>query len=275
MFVAHPVSQRILSVTAALLLCISLSACATVPSNPEERADYNQTNDMVEPLNRVVFDINMFLDKLIIRPAAEIYRYTVPPFFRDRIAGILSNMKEPVIFANNILQGELTRAATTAGRFVVNTTAGIGGAFDVAEDHVGWRQQNGDFGQTLHVWGMGEGTYLVLPFFGPSTIRDAIGQGVDMVMSPWQYIVALGPRSTERRYMISNTAANALSRREANIEALDNLEKGSIDFYAQMRSVYRQYRNKQLGAGMVGAKFEDEYGDTEPGRNSTEGLSPL
>jgi phospholipid-binding lipoprotein MlaA len=251
------------AVLALMLLAIPalLSACADIPKNPQQRAEYVATDDPLEPMNRTIFDVNDFLDRLLIRPLAELYRNMVPPPIRDRIAGITSNMKEPVIFANDLLQGEFGKAGTTAERFGVNTFVGVGGMWDVA---TGWglQQQTGDFGQTLNSWGIKGGPYLVLPLFGPSNFRDAIGLGVDTAMSPWGYIVyGAAGNGTSNRFEASSFAATGLTEREQNIEPLDALRSGSLDFYAQMRSVYRQYRDKQLGNKPTGdmPKFEDNY----------------
>lgn len=118
------------------------------------QAELKRINDPIEPFNRAVFDVNDFLDRLLIRPLAELYRFWTPSYLRDRVA-ILKNMGEPVVMANNLLQGEMTKAGTTLGRFLINTTAGVGGMYEVAGGY-GLERQNGDFGQTLHVWGMGE-----------------------------------------------------------------------------------------------------------------------
>lgn len=257
-------SQFVTRALLLLMMATGVSACATAPNNGNlaPSQDPNAVNDPLEPMNRVFFDVNDFLDRLLFRPLAGMYRLTVPPIVRDRVAGILENMDEPVTFANNVLQGRMDRAQTTLVRFVVNTTAGVGGMFDVANDYMDKPKQQGDFGETLHVWGIKQGPYLVLPLFGPSNFRDGIGRGVDMAMTPWGYIVAAGSTATENRFWISSTAADALTQREKNIEAIDNLKKGSLDFYAQMRSVYTQYRNKQLG--VTGTQpvpnFDEEYG---------------
>ena len=230
----------------ALVAVTSLSACADMPKDAAGKAEYVSTDDPLEPTNRVIFDVNDFMDRLLFRPLAELYRATIPPGIRDRVAGILSNMKEPVIFANNLLQGEVSDAGTTASRFGINTTLGVAGMWDVANSF-GLQQQTGDFGQTLNSWGIKSGPYLVLPLFGPSNFRDAIGMGVDTVMSPWQYLAAIDSHGTENRLSYTSTVVDGVVKREENIEALDALKSGSLDFYAQMRSVYRQYRAKQLG----------------------------
>lgn len=244
---------------------VALAGCSSLPQSPAEKAEEKSTNDPLESVNRVIFDVNDFLDRLLLRPLAELYRVTVPPPLRDRIAGIVDNMSEPVVFANNLLQGEFTNAATTLGRFSSNTLLGGAGMFDVA-DYFGLHQQMGDFGQTLSVWGFKPGPYLVLPIFGPSNMRDAIGLGVDSFMSPWKYIVAMGSNATENRFMGSSIAATALVKREQNIEGLDALREGSLDFYAQMRSVYRQHRAKKLGEPLTEntPEFEDYESQTEP-----------
>jgi len=251
--------RRTAIVLTLLTASVALSACADMPNSPQAKADYDSTNDPLEGVNRVIFDVNDFLDRLLIRPIAELYRATVPPPIRDRVTNILSNMREPVIFANNLLQGEVTRAGVTAERFAINTTLGIGGAFDWAND---WKlyQQVGDFGQTLYSWGVGPGPYLVLPLLGPYNTRDAVGFGVDSVMSPWQYLANDGGSQTYWQYQYVSTGMDGVTKREQNIEGLDALRKGSLDFYAQMRSVYRQYRDKQLGVkgtAVQAPKFED------------------
>jgi phospholipid-binding lipoprotein MlaA len=251
----------VLRTTLIALLSVGLTACATRPSDPATAAEFDRTNDPIEPLNRGIFEVNDFLDRILFRPIAQVYRFVIPEFIRDRVAGIVSNMEEPVIFANTVLQGRVTDAGTTVGRFLVNTIGGVGGMFDLA-DEFGLNRQDGDFGQTLHSWGAGEGSYLVLPFFGPSNIRDAVGKGVDMVMSPWGYISQIGSNATENRFTIASTVGGGVVKREKNIEALDSLKSGSLDFYAQMRSVYRQYRNNQLG--ITSQAMPLKYDDYEP-----------
>ena len=238
--------RRLTFILALMASTALLSACADMPKTPAEQAEFRATDDPLEPVNRVVFDVNDFLDRLLFHPLAELYRATIPPGLRDRVAGILSNMREPVIFANNLLQGEVTRAGTTAARFGLNTTLGAAGMFEVANDY-GLQQQTGDFGQTLNTWGFNGGPYLVLPLFGPSNFRDAIGLGIDTLMSPWQYLAAIDGRGTENRLSYTSFVMDGVVKREQNIEALNALQEGSLDFYAQMRSVYKQYRAKQMG----------------------------
>ena len=251
--------RRFLTICVLLAASAALSACADMPKTAQGQTDYDTPNDPFEGVNRTIFDVNDFLDRLLFRPLAELYRATIPPGVRDRVTNILSNMKEPVILANNLLQGEVTRAGVTAERFAINTTLGFGGSFEVANE---WKmyQQVGDFGQTLYVWGAGTGPYLVLPLLGPSDVRDAIGLGVDSTASPWQYLVGLRSSEAYWDYQYVYNGMDGITKREQNIEGLDALRKGSLDFYAQMRSVYRQYRDKQLGikgTAEQAPKFED------------------
>ena len=241
------------------VMMLGLSACSSMPKSADEHSAYSD-NDPIEPLNRAIFDVNDFLDRLLLRPLAELYRFVTPPELRDRVTNILANMAEPVIAANSLLQGEVTNASTSLGRLVVNSTVGLGGVFEVAEE-AGLDKQSADFGQTLHVWGAGEGPYLMLPFFGPSNLRDTTGLIVDSLMSPWKYVVAYGDTVIEDSFQVSSMGATGLSRREANIEGLDAIREGSLDFYAQMRSVYRQHRAKQIGGPIVNQlpDFDEDY----------------
>ncbi|HUY68919.1 MAG TPA: VacJ family lipoprotein [Alphaproteobacteria bacterium] len=251
--------RRLALVFVLVLGSVALSACASMPKSAPDNAGY-QANDPLEPVNRVVFDVNDFLDRLLIGPLAGLYDAMIPPEVREHVADILSNMKEPVIFANNILQGRFHSAGVTAERFAINTTIGIGGTFDWAND---WKlyQQTGDFGQTLYSWGLGSGPYLVLPLLGPSNLRDAIGLGVDSFASPWQYLARDGSSETYWDYQYVSTGVDGINKRAENAEGLKALRQGSLDFYAQMRSVYNQYRAKQLGiAPSYDNSAFDDYG---------------
>jgi phospholipid-binding lipoprotein MlaA len=131
-------------------------------------------NDPLEGLNRGIFEFNRVVDGVLIKPAAQIYRGVLPQQAQDSVRSFLRNLRSPVILANDVLQGDMDRAGSTIGRFLVNTTLGIGGLFDVASE-LGMPFHDEDFGQTLAVWGVGEGPYLVLPLLGPSNPRDAVG----------------------------------------------------------------------------------------------------
>ena len=157
----------------ALLLCLALTGCATTSGSRDREND-----DPLEPMNRAVFNANDAIDTAIMKPFAEGYRDIVPQFFRDRIRAFVDNLQEPRIFVNNLLQLRINDAGFTFARFYVNSTLGLAGLFDIASEH-GLPRQTGDFGQTLAVWGVDSGPYLVLPLFGPSNFRDAFGSAVD------------------------------------------------------------------------------------------------
>lgn len=216
-----------------------LAACATPPAGDD--GAYDEVNDPFEPMNRAIFSFNQFADGLLFKPLALLYRTLLPPEVQDGIGGILETLRTPVTLANDLMQGEIDRAGETVGRFAINATAGIGGFFDVAA-LVGLDGHYEDFGQTLAVWGSGEGMYLVLPIFGPSNPRDAIGIGVDTFLDPLTYYVDSEP-------LLYRTVVRGINERASVIDALDEIERTSIDFYATMRSLYRQHRNDQIRNG--------------------------
>jgi phospholipid-binding lipoprotein MlaA len=232
-----------LAACAVAALC---TACATPPTDPAARADFEAANDPLEPMNRTIFDVNQFLDRYLIKPVAQGYHTVLPQFSQDMIRHFLNNLGEPVIFANDMMQAEWHAADITVGRFVVNSTFGIGGLFDFA-GNTGLERQTGDFGQTLYTWGVSDGPYLVLPILGPSDPRDAIGLGVDSVMDPFGYLARAYDVGTE--VTISRFAGSGIDLRARNIDTLDDLQRNAIDFYAEMRSLYRQHRASELRHG--------------------------
>ena len=230
-------------------LMLALSACATPPKDPAARADFEATNDPLEPMNREIFDFNRFLDRILIKPVAQGYRTVLPQFSRDAIRHFLNNLGEPVIFANDVMQGEFKSAHDTFARFLINSTFGVGGLRDLAGE-TGLDRQSGDFGQTLYTWGAPDGPYLVLPIFGPSNPRDAVGMGIDGVMDPFGYLA--GAYGAANSATIARFAASGVDLRSRNIETLDDLERNAIDFYAQIRSLSRQHRADELRHGRPG-----------------------
>jgi phospholipid-binding lipoprotein MlaA len=224
----------------ALALAFGLAACATRPDprDPEAVAEFRTTNDPLEPLNRGLFFVHDGIDTLVLRPAAEAYRIFLPPEVRTAIRNVLNNLRTPVILVNDLLQGETQRAATTTGRFLINTTLGIGGIFDRARDF-GLLGHTEDFGQTLAVWGVPEGPYLFIPVLGPSNPRDLAGVGVDYAANPLNYI---GGVSDVDSITVTRGVLTAADTREGLIQPLDALRAQSIDYYAALRSAYRQRR---------------------------------
>jgi phospholipid-binding lipoprotein MlaA len=243
---------------ALIALTLAVSACATPPSDPVARAEFDKTNDPLEPMNRKILDFNLFIDRIVIKPVAEGYRYVVPEFGRNRMRNFLDNLNEPVIFINDSLQGEFSRANTTAGRFLFNSTFGIGGLWDQASK-IGMERQTGDFGQTLYSWGVPDGPYLMLPILGPSNPRDAIGFGVDSYLDPFRYAF--------RHYGANNAGlyrwiAFGIDERSRNIESFDEIQRNAIDLYAQLRSLWRQHRASELRHGEPAPPEDEElYSD--------------
>ncbi len=224
-----------------------LGACATPPDPQDQAATeaYQEANDPLEPMNRYFFSVNMFLDEILLKPFAGWYHVALPDPAEDGVRNALRNLRSPVVLANDVFQGEINRAGTTIGRFLINSTLGVGGLVDVAS-MMGLKYHDEDFGQTLGVWGSGEGPYLHLPFLGPSNPRDLSGKMVDYVLDPltWVgYIYNVSYINTIR------TGLDAVDTRARNLESIAELKKGSLDFYATIRSLYRQKRNDAIKNG--------------------------
>ncbi len=179
------------AVTAGFLMTGALGGCASNSGTQTVSADdegiFGPDNDPLEFVNRFTFAFNGALDTMVLQPAAATYRFLLPDPVQDGVRNAMRNIGAPVVFANDIFQGEWERAETTAMRFLINTTLGVAGIFDVAAEW-GYEYHDEDFGQTLAVWGVGEGFYLVLPLLGPSTARDTVGLVVDSFIDPWPYL---------------------------------------------------------------------------------------
>jgi phospholipid-binding lipoprotein MlaA len=235
-------------VTCALVL----AGCASAPpaSDKQARAEYEQQNDPAEPTNRAIFGANDYLDKGIVKPVAEGYGNYVPAPVRKSIRSFFTNMHEPWTFLNEVMQGEIKRSGVTLGRFCVNTTAGIFGFFDLMDEKLGPAHDE-DFGQTLGVWGVGEGPYVVLPVLGPSNPRDAIGTAVGYVLDPASLAldIVVPPYG-----MAAMTVVGGIDKREKYLAPLNEVERTSLDYYASMRSMYRQKRASDILNGKKPAK---------------------
>jgi phospholipid-binding lipoprotein MlaA len=218
-------------------LGLPLAACSTTGGNP-------QANDPYEQTNREVFDLDIRLDRHILLPTAEAYNNVVPEFARDGIHNFLLNLNSPVIFANDLLQGEAGRGGQTLARFVLNSTIGIGGLIDIA-GKIGIPYHDEDFGQTLGVWGAQEGPYLVLPFFGPSNPRDLTGDVVDIAFDPNTYI----SYNYKFYWSLGRGVLSVIDLRARNATTLAGIERGSVDYYASVRSLYRQNRANEISNG--------------------------
>ena len=203
--------------------------------------------DCFEPLNRITFSVNMGLDKVIFKPVAKGYR-VLPSPVRTGISNALDNLSSLVTIPNNVLQGELKKAGINTGRFAINTTIGVLGIFDVAEK-IGFPEyEKEDYGQTLGTLGIGPGCYLVLPVIGPSTVRDAAGSFINVMGGdPWYNASMNGNNEylSDSTYFTSRVLGG-IDFRAKNIDSFENLEKNSMDFYASVRSLYLQDRQKKI-----------------------------
>ena len=191
-----------------------------------------------------MFRATLAVDKVVLRPTAIVYRKVLPQPIRDSFRSFLNNLDSPIILTNDLLQGELSRAGVTFVRAAVNSTIGIGGLFDIAEKW-GFPRHREDFGQTLAVYGIGEGPYLFIPLIGPANPRDLVGYGADFFFDPLTYV----QWGNESYLPIVRFSIDLVDLRERNIETLDELQKSSLDFYASVRSLYRQSRNNEIKNG--------------------------
>jgi phospholipid-binding lipoprotein MlaA len=228
--------QKILMIA---VLAVLAAGCAA-SKDPEAIAQ----NDPYEATNRAIFNINMKIDKAVAKPVAKFYNHAVPQFARNGVHNFLYNLDKPVTFGNDLLQGEGTRATETFGRFTVNLALGVGGLVDVAT-LIGIPDHSEDFGQTLGVYGVGEGPYLVVPFMGPNPPRDLAGDVVDIFIDPTTYIRFHG---SDTWYAV-RSGVSVLDLRARNVDNLDQIERTSIDLYATTRNLYRQYRNSEIRNG--------------------------
>jgi phospholipid-binding lipoprotein MlaA len=225
-------------VISALALSLLLGACST-PS-PESLAQ----NDPWEKTNRDIFDFDVRVDHAVARPVAKGYRAVVPEPVRDGVHNALTNLNSPVVLANDVLQGDGDKAASTFGRIVINSTVGIAGLIDVASK-IGIPGHENDFGITLGKNGIAEGSYLVLPFAGPKPPRDLLGTGVDIAFDPLTYATFHGSDT----WMVVRFGIGILDARTSQLDAVETIERSSIDFYATTRNLYRQSRNAKINDG--------------------------
>lgn len=245
------IRRRAIVFLAALTL---VAGCATQP-NPSadgwsenddmEIAEVDTENDPLELLNRFTFSFNMALDTVVFQPVAAFYRFLLPVQARDSVRNVFRNLRSPLILINDVLQGDMERAETTLVRFIVNSTVGVLGLFDVAAD-LGHPFHDEDFGQTLAVHGVGEGFYLVLPILGPSNPRDGVGMLVDIYLDPIYYAA---DATDAEDWLLARAVVEGIDKRARNIEIIGDLKRDSIDFYARIRSLYRQSRTNEINNG--------------------------
>lgn len=252
----------------AIILVIACLAggCATPPppENKEDVATFKEFNDPYEPFNRTMLDFNLAIDKAVVRPITSVYRQTVPDALKDNFHNFIENLRSPLIFTNDLFQGKLERAGNTLIRFVLNSTIGLLGFNDFATQ-AGIEKHGEDFGQTLAVWDVGAGPYLVLPLFGPSNSRDAFGLIGDMLLDPFTWLAPMEVR-------LIRTGATTIDKRSQKFDQINDLEKNSLDFYSAVRSLYRQRRLDQIRDGAPAANNPAPDGLSESFRTNSKNL---
>jgi len=199
-------------------------------------------NDPLEDTNRQIFAFNQAVDRNVLVPVAQAYRTVLPEPARQSVHDFFQNLNGPIIFANDTLQGQFGLAGNTLARFAVNSTIGIGGLVDVAT-RAGIPYHSNDFGVTLATWGIADGPYVVIPVLGPSNPRDIAGQVGDGFADPWNIIASEHHRLWAP---IVRGLASGIDERSRNIESLADIERTSLDYYATIRSLYRQRRQAQI-----------------------------
>lgn len=238
--------MRVCGLLKISVFCLMLAGCAsneTTHAGPE-------IYDPFEGYNRGVFAVNDALDRAIMKPVATGYKTVVPSPVRTGAHNFLLNLRTPINLANDVLQGDIEGAGTTVQRALINTTVGVGGLFDVA-GYEGIEYEHEDFGQTLAVWGVGHGPYIVLPLMGPSSARDATGLMVDSFADPLRIYLF---NVEQEGWHYARVGMTAVDTRTQLLGALDDLRANSYDYYAAMRSSYYQYR-----AALVNDSQSEEY----------------
>ena len=216
-----------------------LGGCATPPGEDPKNVVYNEVQDPLEPLNRYFFDVNQAIDALALKPVSHIYRDALPEGVKDSVSNFFTNLSQPIYFLNNVAQGDLDGAGDNMGAFFTNTFLGFGGLFDIAQIDT----DKEDMGQTFAVWGIPEGPYLVLPILGPNSSREAVGIVGYHFADP---INIVANHNHVDNVPLIRALGTGIDARARSIEPLDEIEKNSIDFYAAIRSLYRQNRKSVI-----------------------------
>ncbi len=234
------VRATVLTMAAALPLMGCAGGAATQSANG--------VYDPYEHVNRFLYKVNGAIDAVILRPASLAYLNVVPAPARTGVHNVLDNLNSPIIFANDVLQGSASRSGDTALRFLVNSTLGVGGIFDVAAGW-GYKYQDTDFGVTLALWGVPSGPFLFLPILGPTDPRDAIGYGVDGAADPFNYI---GKGDAVTALIYARFGMTAIDKYSNAMGQLAAVEKTALDPYATLRSLYMQNRASVIAATRKG-----------------------
>jgi phospholipid-binding lipoprotein MlaA len=214
----------------------------TTDSSPEAASGTDEgasgDYDPWEPFNERTFAFNYELDRHIVKPVAKAWNKVVPAPLQRLLKNALHNVSTPKRFANSLLQGKVTNAARELGRLFINSSVGLAGILDIAAEN-GLESRDTDFGQTLGVWGIGPGPYLVVPFMPPMTVRDGIGLGIDSLMNPLSLVA---PGAAE----IGMTMGKTVNERAENLQTFEDVEESVLDLYSAVRNGYLQRRQKAI-----------------------------
>ena len=242
-----------------LFTSITLSSCASTKQiNTDIEASY-EISDPFEEVNRAVFSFNNVVDSILLEPVATGYQKVIPQTARKGVRNFLVNLRSPIDVGNQILQGDLIGAADGTTRFFVNTLLGLGGLIDIAAKE-GLEHEPEDFGQTLAVWGVGDGPYTVLPLIGPNNLRDQVGLLADSYVDP----IRLYLHNTNREEIYySKLSVKTIDTREELLTILSDLKNNSIDYYAAVRSVIYQRRNALISDMSEEDRYSAEMPDFE------------
>lgn len=226
----------------AFAACIALALLAGCATTGEDRL---AERDPLEGFNRGVWAVNRGVDKVVLKPVSTVYRTVTPKPARRGLSAVLANLGEPFSFINNMLQGKPNRAFNNLGRFVVNSTIGVGGLADHASEF-GMKPTPEDFGQTLATWGVNGGPYLVLPILGPSTLRDGVGSGVAQFADPYRICLRECGIASNSERLAATGAEIVVTRADLTEAGADAFLDTSLDSYATARSAYLQRRRAQI-----------------------------
>ncbi len=220
-------------------------------------------NDPWEAFNRPVFAFNEGVDRFLLEPVARGYDFVVPGPVQTWIDNFFDNIRVPIDTVNSLLQGKPRDAGVAVGRFLVNSTIGFAGFFDPARSELGLEPVREDFGQTLGVWGVGNGPFLVIPLLGPSTPRDAVGMGVDSAAAVYPWFAPFAATASSRGVALVNSRSILLPQ-------IEDSRKSSLDYYAFVRNAYLQYRqalveDRKVGDGTKQGATDDDMYEILPG----------
>jgi phospholipid-binding lipoprotein MlaA len=229
--------MRTIGVVGAFALALMAAGCASTQPDP----DAVTVSDPLENVNRFFFDINQRFDRHAGKPAATVYKDAIPQTVRGSLHNVLDNLGGPVTVANDLLQVRFADAGVAVGRFLVNTTVGVAGIFDVATDW-GMPGRNRDFGETMGTYGMPPGPYLVLPLRGSTDVRDFAGNYIDGFVTPLRYV-----RYDGRNYVgLVKSTLGSMDNRATNLVTLRDIERASVDYYATVRTIYLERRARLI-----------------------------